>query len=81
MDAPLLTDESSSSDDAAAAARYADNMKGLILAVLSSAFIGASFIVKKKGLRRAGSSGSSAGECFAAKPNPKFTLLGLDKVV
>ncbi|PKU62479.1 hypothetical protein MA16_Dca028453 [Dendrobium catenatum] len=62
MDTRLFADESSPPDDAAAAAaRYADNMKGLLLAVLSSAFIGASFIVKKKGLRRAGSSGSSAG--------------------
>ncbi|KAK1278562.1 hypothetical protein QJS04_geneDACA007410 [Acorus gramineus] len=30
-----------------------DNMKGFILALLSSGFIGASFIIKKKGLRRA----------------------------
>ncbi|XP_077241435.1 putative magnesium transporter NIPA6 isoform X2 [Tasmannia lanceolata] len=32
----------------------ADNLKGFILAVVSSAFIGASFIIKKKGLKRAG---------------------------
>ncbi|XP_009630179.1 putative magnesium transporter NIPA6 [Nicotiana tabacum] len=30
-----------------------DNMTGIILALLSSVFIGASFIIKKKGLRRA----------------------------
>ncbi|XP_066364425.1 probable magnesium transporter NIPA3 isoform X2 [Miscanthus floridulus] len=30
-----------------------DNMKGIVLALLSSGFIGASFIIKKKGLRRA----------------------------
>ncbi|XP_010261284.1 PREDICTED: probable magnesium transporter NIPA6 [Nelumbo nucifera] len=38
-----------------------DNTRGLILAVLSSAFIGASFILKKKGLKRAGASGIRAG--------------------
>eukprot|EP00897_Mesotaenium_endlicherianum_P006571 jgi/Mesen1/5942/ME000301S05063 len=37
-----------------------DNHKGLILALSSSAFIGASFIVKKKGLRKAGSTGVRA---------------------
>lgn len=39
-----------------------DNEKGLALAVSSSLFIGASFIVKKKGLKRAGASGVRAGE-------------------
>ncbi|KAH9757920.1 putative magnesium transporter NIPA3 [Citrus sinensis] len=38
-----------------------DNVKGLVLALSSSFFIGASFIVKKKGLKRAGSSGVRAG--------------------
>ncbi|XP_038988219.1 probable magnesium transporter NIPA4 [Phoenix dactylifera] len=39
-----------------------DNLKGLVLALLSSGFIGASFIVKKKGLRRAAAaSGIRAG--------------------
>ncbi|KAG2560847.1 hypothetical protein PVAP13_8KG088700 [Panicum virgatum] len=38
-----------------------DNAKGLVLAVSSSAFIGASFIVKKMGLRRAADSGVRAG--------------------
>lgn len=43
-----------------------DNAKGLVLAVSSSAFIGASFIVKKMGLRRAADSGVRAGECVAS---------------
>ncbi|WOL03561.1 putative magnesium transporter NIPA6 [Canna indica] len=38
-----------------------DNLKGFLLAVASSAFIGASFIIKKKGLKRASASGSRAG--------------------
>ncbi|XP_040964206.1 probable magnesium transporter NIPA6 isoform X1 [Gossypium hirsutum] len=38
-----------------------DNSKGLILAMASSAFIGSSFILKKKGLKRAGASGTRAG--------------------
>ena len=38
-----------------------DNVKGLVLAVSSSLFIGSSFIVKKKGLRAAGASGLRAG--------------------
>eukprot|EP00850_Spirogloea_muscicola_P013973 SM000097S24826 [mRNA] locus=s97:420044:422624:- [translate_table: standard] len=38
-----------------------DNTKGLVLAVSSSLFIGASFIVKKKGLRKAGTTGLRAG--------------------
>ena len=38
-----------------------DNEKGLALAVSSSLFIGASFIIKKKGLKRAGVSGVRAG--------------------
>ncbi|OVA04161.1 Magnesium transporter NIPA [Macleaya cordata] len=39
---------------------YANNLKGFILAVTSSAFIGSSFIIKKKGLKRAGVSGARA---------------------
>lgn len=39
-----------------------DNIKGLVLALSSSIFIGASFIVKKKGLKKAGASGVRAGE-------------------
>ncbi|KAK6938509.1 Magnesium transporter NIPA [Dillenia turbinata] len=38
-----------------------DNIKGMILALSSSIFIGASFIVKKKGLKKAGASGLRAG--------------------
>ncbi|XP_022726740.1 probable magnesium transporter NIPA4 [Durio zibethinus] len=38
-----------------------DNVKGLVLALSSSLFIGASFIVKKKGLKKAGASGMRAG--------------------
>ena len=40
-----------------------DNIKGLVLALSSSFFIGASFIVKKKGLKKAGASGIRAGTC------------------
>ncbi|KAA0037014.1 putative magnesium transporter NIPA4 isoform X1 [Cucumis melo var. makuwa] len=39
-----------------------DNIKGLVLALSSSFFIGASFIVKKKGLKIAGASGVRAGD-------------------
>ncbi|KAF5731813.1 magnesium transporter NIPA2-like isoform X1 [Tripterygium wilfordii] len=38
-----------------------DNIKGLVLALSSSFFIGSSFIVKKKGLKKAGASGIRAG--------------------
>lgn len=38
-----------------------DNIKGLVLALSSSFFIGSSFIVKKKGLKKAGASGARAG--------------------
>ena len=38
-----------------------DNIKGLVLALSSSIFIGGSFIVKKKGLKKAGASGVRAG--------------------
>jgi len=41
-----------------------DNGKGLILAVASSVFIGSSFILKKKGLKRAGAIGTRAGSLF-----------------
>ncbi|XP_074311377.1 putative magnesium transporter NIPA6 [Silene latifolia] len=40
---------------------YSSNLKGVILACVSSAFIGSSFIIKKKGLKRAGASGRRAG--------------------
>ncbi|KAF5203674.1 Magnesium transporter nipa2 [Thalictrum thalictroides] len=39
---------------------HSDNLKGILLAVIASFFIGSSFIVKKKGLKRAGSSGPRA---------------------
>ncbi|XP_021679902.1 probable magnesium transporter NIPA6 isoform X2 [Hevea brasiliensis] len=39
---------------------YSSNLKGFILAVVSSAFIGSSFIIKKKGLRKAGVNGPRA---------------------
>ncbi|KAK6930669.1 Magnesium transporter NIPA [Dillenia turbinata] len=39
----------------------ADNFHGLILAISSSIFIGSSFIIKKKGLKKAGMTGPSAG--------------------
>lgn len=40
-----------------------DNATGLTLAVLSSVFIGTSFILKKKGLKRAAAvAGTRAGE-------------------
>ncbi|CAL9112822.1 unnamed protein product [Musa acuminata var. zebrina] len=42
-----------------------DNIKGLVLALSSSSFIGASFIVKKKGLKKAGASGVRAGERYS----------------
>ncbi|GMH00317.1 hypothetical protein Nepgr_002156 [Nepenthes gracilis] len=38
-----------------------DNIKGLVLALSSSIFVGASFIVKKKGLKKAGATGVRAG--------------------
>ncbi|GAA0172242.1 secondary carrier transporter [Lithospermum erythrorhizon] len=38
-----------------------DNVRGLVLAMLSSLFIGTSFILKKKGLKRAAAAGLRAG--------------------
>lgn len=38
-----------------------DNIKGLILGMSSSIFIGSSFIIKKMGLKKAGSTGLRAG--------------------
>jgi hypothetical protein len=49
----------------------ADNIKGLLLAVSSSLFIGASFIVKKKGLKKAGASGVRAGTL--PRPPPPYS--------
>lgn len=42
-----------------------DNTKGLILAMLSSLFIGTSFILKKKGLKRAAAAGTRAGPIYS----------------
>ncbi|KAJ0040293.1 hypothetical protein Pint_27489 [Pistacia integerrima] len=39
---------------------YSNNLKGFLLAVVSSAFIGSSFIIMKKGLTKAGVNGPSA---------------------
>ncbi|XVE81264.1 hypothetical protein DITRI_Ditri15bG0049600 [Diplodiscus trichospermus] len=39
-----------------------DNIRGLVLAVSSSVFIGSSFIVKKQGLKKAGATGTRAGQ-------------------
>lgn len=47
-----------------------DNIKGLVLALSSSVFIGASFIIKKKGLKKSGVSGVRAGLSLA--PLPQF---------
>jgi hypothetical protein len=38
-----------------------DNVRGLTLAMSSSAFIGSSFVIKKIGLKKAGDSGVRAG--------------------
>ncbi|KAK9095919.1 hypothetical protein Sjap_021416 [Stephania japonica] len=53
--------ESSGSWSSAYKGMSSDNIKGLVLALSSSVFIGASFIVKKKGLKKAGASGIRAG--------------------
>ncbi|XP_058218395.1 probable magnesium transporter NIPA6 [Rhododendron vialii] len=50
---------------------FTDNLIGFSLAVASSIFIGASFIIKKKGLQRAGASGpraSSGGYGYLLQP-------------
>lgn len=38
-----------------------DNLRGLALALSSSIFIGSSFIIKKKGLKKSGATGIRAG--------------------
>ncbi|KAI4321183.1 hypothetical protein MLD38_034597 [Melastoma candidum] len=48
-------------DDSSYRGMSSDNVKGLVLALSPSFFIGASFIVKKKGLKKAGNSGVRAG--------------------
>jgi len=54
-----------------------DNCKGLVLAMSSSAFIGSSFILKKKGLKRAAARGTRAGQFsfFIANHSTLFTKL------
>ncbi|KAK6161712.1 hypothetical protein DH2020_005093 [Rehmannia glutinosa] len=39
-----------------------DNIRGFVLAISSSIFIGSSFIIKKKGLKRAGAAGTRASD-------------------
>ncbi|GJM92367.1 hypothetical protein PR202_ga08836 [Eleusine coracana subsp. coracana] len=53
----------------------ADNIKGLVLALSSSFFIGASFIVKKKGLKKAGASGVRAGDLISFLRFPMIEAL------
>ncbi|KAB1220691.1 Magnesium transporter NIPA2 [Morella rubra] len=65
MAASLVTPEASASSS------FEDNLKGFLLAVVSSAFIGSSFIIKKLGLQRAGASGnraSSGGYGYLKEP-------------
>lgn len=52
-----------------------DNIKGLVLAISSSLFIGASFIVKKKGLKKAGATGTRAGTFLHFKQRKKLVSL------
>lgn len=61
MAAAAMAAPASAAAAAGLAGMSTDNAKGLVLAVSSSAFIGASFIVKKMGLRRAADSGVRAG--------------------
>ena len=55
----------------------ADNRLGLFLALGSSAFIGSSFIVKKKGLIRARASGNGAGDGGHAYLRESLWWIGL----
>jgi hypothetical protein len=58
----MATAASLVSIEASASASFDENLKGFILAIVSSAFIGASFIVKKLGLQRARASGPRASK-------------------
>lgn len=51
---------------AAAGGGMSEQTVGLVLALSSSVFIGSSFVIKKRGLRRAGASGVRAGTAAAA---------------
>ncbi|WVZ81497.1 hypothetical protein U9M48_028868 [Paspalum notatum var. saurae] len=61
MDAASTASSSASGGGRWYTGMSADNIKGLVLALSSSLFIGASFIIKKKGLKKAASSGVRAG--------------------
>lgn len=52
-----------------------EQWKGLLLALSSSAFIGASFIIKKKGLKKAGASGMRAGTCLKSTEHTTLVLI------
>jgi magnesium transporter len=49
-----------------------DNVRGLTLAMSSSAFIGASFVIKKIGLKKAADNGVRAG--FASSTSYLFRV-------
>ena len=63
--------------DAAGGDLFAANLTGSLLAVASSAFIGVSFIVKKKGLRRVATAGARAGICPSPALAPRRRCLAL----
>lgn len=68
----------------AASLLNSSNFKGVLLAVVSSAFIGSSFIIKKKGLKKAGASGPRASESnweIPTSENLGFLLALIDFVV
>lgn len=65
--------EGSSLDTEAAVVLSEDQAKGLALACSSAIFIGSSFIIKKKGLRAAGTRGIRAGN-VAWGPAPRGCL-------
>lgn len=52
-----------------------DNVHGLVLALSSSVFIGSSFIVKKKGLKKAGATGTRAGSWLTLDIPPLCSAL------
>lgn len=63
---------------AANSAGMSDQMIGLLLALSSSIFIGSSFVIKKRGLRRAGSTGVRAGASLAGS-GMRARALGLGR--
>jgi hypothetical protein len=54
-----LTEDASQTLDRIRQMANSENRKGVVLALVSSIFIGISFIIKKKGLMMAGQSGST----------------------